>query len=128
MEASLSELVATVYERGATLRSDGRHLDLLGNLDPDLLSTLTERREELVTYLTWDQEEAHSLMRRAWVYVGENYTEGTLEALPEALEPSERKIGEAYYQQDMWTYRLAVREWVVAWLTAIQAKRKEVAA
>ncbi len=117
--ASLTPLLARAQEAGLKLEAEGPDLVYTprGNMTPELRAELLEHKPELLELLTWSEPKAHVLLRDALAYLSEFDIEG--------LDAHEDAVNEAFAARDMFSLRIAVREWVRAGRAMFEAKQRD---
>lgn len=123
--ARLNELIAEIHESGASLTVEKGKLGIRGKVPDRLRASIRENQQALTKYLTYDQETVYELLRAARAYIAERYlTAAKLELENETLD---QQTAQAEINEDMWALRIAVREWVLAWVQAIAQARNTTA-
>ncbi len=128
MTASLTPLLIRARNAGLSLRAeDGYYVVATpkARLTPELRDELARRKAELLEALVWDEDAACDLARKALAYLNKSHQRaGAPDFSLEPLDEPERRIDAACEERDMFTLRIAYREWVQAGLREIERPKR----
>ncbi len=125
--ANLTPLLVRARDAGLSLRVGGGYVVASPRalLTPEIGAEIARRKAGLLVELTWDEDAAYDLARRALTYLNEYHQRaGAPDDFSLApLDEPERRIDAACEERDMFSYRVATREWVLAGLREIEWAR-----
>ncbi len=124
--ANLTPLLIRARDAGLSLRADDACIVASPRalLAPELRDEIVSRKAELLVELTWDEDAAYDLARKALAYLNEYHQRaGAPDFSLEPLDEPERRIDAACEDRDMFASRIATREWVLAGLREIERAR-----
>jgi hypothetical protein len=126
--ASLTPLLLRARDAGLTLAADRGDLVITPRsaLTPEIRAELLANKAELLDLLTWSEPVADALLKDAAAYLAEFFFEArTPDCHLAGLDAYEVAIDEAFYEQDMFALRIAVRAWVQAGVGMFRANSKQ---
>lgn len=121
--ASLTPLLVRARDAGLTVRADAGDLEVspAAKLTPEIRAELLRHKPELVELLTWSESAAEDLLKNGLAYA----TEFAVDQDLGAHQDHQDAVNEAYYAQDMFALRVAVREWARACVAAFRAQQRD---
>ncbi|MDP9479071.1 MAG: hypothetical protein M3R38_25895 [Actinomycetota bacterium] len=124
--ANLTPLLVRARDAGLSLRAEDGYIlaSPKARLTPEIGAEIARRKAGLLVELTWDEDAAYDLARRALTYLNEYHQRaGAPDFSLAPLDEPERRIDAACEERDMFSYRVATREWVLAGLREIERAR-----
>ncbi len=125
--ANLTPLLIRARDAGLSLRVDDACVVASPRalLAPELRDEIAHHKAGLLEALVWDEDAAYDLVRKALAFLNESHQQAGVpdDFSLEPLDGPERRIDAACEERDMFSYRVATREWVLAGLREIERAR-----
>ncbi len=123
MRANLTPLLVRSRDAGLSLRAEDGCVVASPRalLTPELRDEIARHKGALLVELRWDEDAAYDLARKALAYLNDSHQRaGAPDFSLEPLDEPERRIDAACEDRDMFVFRIATREWVLAGLREIE--------
>jgi hypothetical protein len=115
---SAHTLLSKLHRIGVEVRADGDVLRYGGPekvITSELLNEMKINKTELLHMLTWDEDEAYTLLRKALAHLNAEYRKAGKPAYnAAALAESEHQIDAAFRAKDMISLRRVLHAYIVA--------------